>query len=252
MTSQLRPAVVIRLLCLSICLSLCLSVHSQRAVAAEATEGAAPADSTFAVLYERASAAYKERRYAAAVTDLLTAYKLQPEPRLLFNIAQSYRKMGELQKARQFFEQYLEADKDASAETRSEVRDYLVELAVQKQAAALPARISPTPTPDGPPPYRMARWQKVLGALLVIGGGVGLASGSTFLALDGQCTAAPIPPAAECGRIYQLLAPGAAQIAVGGGLFTAGVLTLVLPAVKERRARAAALVRSRGQAHSRN
>ncbi|MFO0578060.1 MAG: hypothetical protein U1A78_28970 [Polyangia bacterium] len=49
-------------------------------------------------------------------------------------------------------------------------------------------------------------------------GGVGLlASGITFLALEGRCTEPPVPPAVQCGRLYQLLTPGAVQTALGGG-----------------------------------
>src|SRR5438105_3902618 len=109
MTSKIRYARLAQLLCLLLSIFL-LSRHA----AAEEPGAEASPESAFTHLYERAVASYQAERYAAAVEDLLAAYQLQPEPRLLFNIAQSHRKMGDIRKAGQYFEQYLEVDKDIS------------------------------------------------------------------------------------------------------------------------------------------
>lgn len=235
----------------------------RRAEAVEAV--AAPPESAFNFFYERAIASYRAGRYAAAIEDLLIAYKLQPEPRLLFNIAQSQRKLGDAAKARQFFSQYLAEDKEISAEKRAEIERALgeldAELATSRARAAhvAPPQASPTPPapsalPTSPSPttqpaasapeqraYPVPRWQKALGSLLIIGGAGVLIPGVTFLALDGRCTQPPVAPAVECGRVYDLLLPGAAQTAVGSSLLVAGVLTLVIPYARAARLQSSSL-----------
>lgn len=225
-------------------LLLGLLAIGERAFADGAVSAAASAEASFAELYERALAAYQAGRYTAAIEDLIAAYKLQPEPSLLFNIAQSYRKLGDFRKAKQFFERHQEQDKGISAELKAEVQGYLAEFAAQElrssggtTTAAPPIPIAPQASSQlmvrsGPESYRVTRWHKLLGSLLILGGTGLTASGVTFLAIDGQCTEDPVLPAVECGRVYQLLAPGAAQAAVGSSLLVAGVLTLVIPYVK--------------------
>lgn len=238
----------------------------RRAEAVEAV--AAPPESAFNFFYERAIASYRAGRYAAAIEDLLIAYKLQPEPRLLFNIAQSQRKLGDAAKARQFFSQYLAEDKEVSAEKRAEIERALgeldAELATSRARAAnvappqasppppppltastLPTSPSPTTQPAASAPeqraYPVPRWQKALGSLFIIGGAGVLIPGVTLLALDGRCTQPPVAPAVECGRVYDLLLPGAAQTAVGSGLLVAGVLTLVIPYARAARLQSSSL-----------
>lgn len=227
-------------------LSLLLSMLtiSELAIAGGTASAAASSETTFEELYERALAAYQAGSYAAAIEDLLAAHKLHPEPRLLFNIAQSYRKLGDFRKAKQFFELHLERDKDISAEMKVEVERYVSEFTEPQLRSrqgtptdAAPVPIAPQTSSQlmvrrGPEPYAVKRWHKTLGSLLVIGGAGLTTAGVTFLAIDGQCTAEPAPPAVECGRVYQVLAPGAAQAAVGGGLLVAGMLTLVIPYLK--------------------
>jgi hypothetical protein len=168
------------------------------------------------------------------IEDLLVAYKMQPEPRLLFNIAQSHRKLGESAKAKEYFTQYLKADKDISAEKRGEIERYLAELRV------LPPRSNPALVEVGPIVPKVPLWPKVLGPLLIVGGAGVAISGITFLALDGKCSVPPEPLALECGRVYQLFNAGVAQTALGGGLLLAGTLTLVIPYAVTARARRAA------------
>jgi hypothetical protein len=171
-------------------------------------------------------------RYAAAIEDLLVAYKIQPAPRLLFNVAQSYRKLGDAPRAKQYFEQYLATETEISAEKKAQVERYIAELTAQP---ALLASRQLLPKAATPVPYRVLRWQKVLGGLLIVSGVGLLAPGISFLAIDGRCTAEPVFPAVECDRIYSLLLPGAALTAVGGSLTIAGTLTLVIPYAKSVR-----------------
>jgi len=235
--------------CLLVCLWVSLIGLIKPALAAE--EGPAPAEirakSEFSQVYERAVAAYQARRYAAAIEDLLAAYKLKALPRLLCNIAQSYRRLGELHKAKEFFKQYLEADKAIALEMKGEIERYIVEIDEEEAAAkssvatapkldvSLPAKNDVVSEP--PSIHRLPRWQKALGTSLIVGGAGVLTAGIVFLALDGKCTEPPVAPAVACGFMYQSTAAGAAQTAVGSGLLIAGTLSLVIPYAMSSRSR---------------
>lgn len=233
-------------------LMLYLLLFGRTVSAAEDPAASARTDSAFSVLYERAQAAYQAGQYADAIEALLVAYKLQPEPRLLYNIAQAHRKLGNIQKSREYFEQYLAADREIPADMREEINRHITELTAQERAAAPPPVQTPTQSSPAPPitgssqatkdpaPYQMQRWHKVLGSVLILGGVGLLTSGITFLALDGRCTEPVVPPAVQCGRVYQLQTPGAAQLALGGGLLIGGTLTLVIPSVRATRSRSLA------------
>ena len=210
--------------------------------AASAGESASsPPSALFDTLYTRAAAAYQDGRYAAAIDDLLAAYKLAPEPRLLYNLAQAYRKLGERQKAEQFFRQYLETDPAIPAARRQEVARRLDEL--KEQAAVTPALIAPAVSPLSSPEKaksdsaRAPSFLKVAGSLMFVAGGGLVAAGAAFVALDGTCTAEPMAPALVCGRVYRLLAPGAAQLGIGGGLLLGGTLSVMIPHLRTARVR---------------
>ncbi len=53
---------------------------------------------------------YTQGRYKKAIEEFDEAYRLDPKPLLLFNIAQSYEKLGDLPKAVEYLKQYLEED----------------------------------------------------------------------------------------------------------------------------------------------
>jgi hypothetical protein len=53
---------------------------------------------------------YTQGRYQKAVEEFQEAYRLDPRPLLLYNIAQTWEKLGELDKAVDAFKRFLEAD----------------------------------------------------------------------------------------------------------------------------------------------
>jgi len=55
---------------------------------------------------------YSQGRYEKAIEEFEEAYRLDPRPLLLFNIAQTYEKMGNVIKAIEMFKKYLAADPD--------------------------------------------------------------------------------------------------------------------------------------------
>lgn len=53
---------------------------------------------------------YSQGRYQKAIEEFDEAYRLDPRPLLLYNIAQTWEKLGDLEKAIEFLKKYLDAD----------------------------------------------------------------------------------------------------------------------------------------------
>lgn len=60
---------------------------------------------------------YSQGRYEKAIEEFEEAYRLDPRPLLLYNIAQAHEKMGHLVKAVDHLKRYLEADPDTDERT---------------------------------------------------------------------------------------------------------------------------------------
>lgn len=97
--------------------------------------------------FREGEVSYRLGRYAEAIASFETAYRLTSAPKLLFNIAQAYRKKFEvlgdptdLRRARELYQTYLRADPTSTQ--RAEVQGILVEiearLADPSVAAGLP------------------------------------------------------------------------------------------------------------------
>ncbi len=110
---------------------------------------------------------YKEGRFREAIEAFETAYDLDPNPSLLFNIAQAQRRQGNREGAINAFKQYLmrspRSPQRALVETRvRELEDELARQSAPPATAAAPtpdpaATTQPTPaavssTPETPPP----------------------------------------------------------------------------------------------------
>jgi hypothetical protein len=55
---------------------------------------------------------YSQGRYQKAIEEFEEAYRLDPRPLLLYNMAQAYEKLGELEKAVKSLKQYLDKEKE--------------------------------------------------------------------------------------------------------------------------------------------
>jgi len=60
---------------------------------------------------------YSQGRYEKAISEFEEAYRLDPRPLLLYNIAQAWEKLGDLVKSVEFLQKYLEADPNNSERT---------------------------------------------------------------------------------------------------------------------------------------
>ncbi|MBM4395552.1 MAG: tetratricopeptide repeat protein [Deltaproteobacteria bacterium] len=84
------------------------------------------------------------------------AYALDPEPVLLYNVARLHERKGDLDRAREGYERYLAAEKDAGGRAAGEARLATVRERIAAAAPTQPEPTQPEPTPPqaaapGPP-----------------------------------------------------------------------------------------------------
>src|SRR4029077_13182600 len=97
-----------------------LLVASLLSVPAVAAGGGGDDEKEARRLFQRAELNFNIGKFAEALTDYQSAYEAKPLPGFLFNIAQCYRNMGDLEKARFFFRRYLALDPRAPNKRRVE------------------------------------------------------------------------------------------------------------------------------------
>ena len=155
------------------------------AVAAPDAAVSAKADA----LFVKGQASYNEGKYQAAISQFKQAYELVKDPVYLFNIAQSYRKVGDCTAAYEHYTQYLDAA--PNAENKDKVKQWLTELKpcvdqrqreqedaarkAQEEAERKQLGITREEQRDGGRPYRLAGI--VIGSIGVVGLGVGVGFG---------------------------------------------------------------------------
>lgn len=135
-------------------------------------------------LYRKGVAQYKAEQYADAVVSFEAAYRISGAPRLLYNLGTAHRKLGHLQDAIDFFDEYLKREPTIEPERRTTVEGYITELRAELHAKAVAAAPSPTPQPvvtEPPKKTPLYRkwwfWTAVGGAVVITGLSIGLAVG---------------------------------------------------------------------------
>jgi tetratricopeptide (TPR) repeat protein len=121
---------------------------------------------------------YMKSRFDEAAIEFETGYRLQPQPLFLYNIAQSARRAGRVDKAIDYYQRYLAASPNAPE--RAEVERQLVELE-QLRAASRPPQAATATTPAAAPAPRSRRGLWI--GLGVGGAAVVVAAVATGLAL---------------------------------------------------------------------
>jgi tetratricopeptide (TPR) repeat protein len=125
MTGMRRGAVVGALILLG-----APGLHAQTA-----PEPAAAGGKSVAQLNEEGTAFYQQRDYRHAIERFIQAFAIDPDPNLLFNIARSYERLGELDAAIEKYEQFLNTP-GADASGRSRAQESLRQLRESKQGAS--------------------------------------------------------------------------------------------------------------------
>jgi len=156
---------------------------------------ASPPDAEFDQQVQIAATHYGQGRYQDAIVALQNAYALQPLPRLLCNIGQAYRKLGNHRAAVAQYELCLKSDPEIDPAYRAEVDSYITErrqqwVARSRQSAAESPPLSPVdrpidkgtgtqPCPSSAPqtPVYKKWWLWTIVGVLVAGGAIGLGVG---------------------------------------------------------------------------
>jgi tetratricopeptide (TPR) repeat protein len=96
----------------------------------------------------KATKAHQEGKFEVALDELLAAYKLDPQPELLFAIAQVYGKLDRCSDAVPYYEKFLAATKDTQA---TEIVNQAIDACKKQLAAAQPPPVEEPPPPPPPP-----------------------------------------------------------------------------------------------------
>lgn len=97
--------------------------------------------------YQRGTAHYQQKEYDLAIEQFEAGYQSVPQPVFLYNIAQSHRLAGRLERALMFYRQYLKLSPDAK--NRAECEERIATL--EKQIVPTPTLIVPSVVPDTEP-----------------------------------------------------------------------------------------------------
>jgi len=128
---------------------------SKIARAAERAEEATPdkALNDAKEAFETAQTFFVRGEYDTAALKFLEAYNKKPYPAFLFNVAVSYEKAKQLEKAKEYFERYLKDDPNASDAAQVRLRLDVIGKLLAPPPPPPPIAAPPTPgAPSGTPP----------------------------------------------------------------------------------------------------
>ena len=172
------------LLSLLVCLGSSTAGLAAQVAVKPAPKAEGKLDAQAEELYRKGVAQYKAEQYADAVVSFEAAYRISGAPRLLYNLGTAHRKLGHLQDAIDFFDEYLKREPTIEPERRTTVEGYITELRAELRAKAVAAAPSPVPQPvvtEPPKKTPLYRkwwfWTAVGGAVVITGLSIGLAVG---------------------------------------------------------------------------
>ncbi|HEU4616375.1 MAG TPA: hypothetical protein VFS15_29955 [Kofleriaceae bacterium] len=100
---------------------------------------------------DRAAKAHKAGDYARALEELQAAYAIDPQPKLLYAIAQVHAKLDDCAKAIDFYEQFIAATSDKSKQAVAQQAIDACKQRVAAEPAPEPAAVEPAPEPEPEP-----------------------------------------------------------------------------------------------------
>src|SRR5262249_17400145 len=128
------------------------------------------ADIEAARIHFQAGKQYYDRgHYNESISEFKEAYRLSNAPALLYNMAQAFEKMGDLQHAREYLQKYMEtgqtgaggrrARQDKRGQMEKRTADQRAAEGAQKQTAP-PTAPQPEPVSEAeaPRPYKVWKW----------------------------------------------------------------------------------------------
>jgi hypothetical protein len=128
--------------------------------------GSARAEDGFKTHYEAGLSHYSSEEYDAAIKEFEAAYAIKPRPRLLFNIGQAHRNLGNARAALHYYLLYQALENAPKPGLKSELEGYIAQMKSIVDQAERARRaedhdvdepaVSPPPPPPPPPPATTA------------------------------------------------------------------------------------------------
>ncbi len=141
------------------------------ALALAAGRARADEEARFQRHYQPALSLYNNEEYEAAIREFQAAYAIRARPRLLFNIGQAYRHLGNAKEALRFFLMYQAMEPNQKPGLKAELEGYIEQMQEMMRQAdrakqleeeqqpppTQPPALAPAPIDPQPPPARQAR-----------------------------------------------------------------------------------------------
>jgi tetratricopeptide (TPR) repeat protein len=99
---------------------------------------------------------YDEQKYREAAKEFEAGYAILAKPGFLINIGHSYRRAGELRKARHYYELFLEKDKTSPQREEVQTQIKTIDETLADEAVAEAGKPPPAPQPAAAAPVHVA------------------------------------------------------------------------------------------------
>lgn len=141
----------------------------------------------FQARFEEAQRLYQQGQYEASIEALRAAYAIKALPRLLLNIGQLQRKLGQVREAVATYKFYLQVDPEPPSEVAQDLREFIKQaepkaevaqpkLVVLPATAPAPARLLAAPPPK---PLYTRWWLWTAVGVVAAGAAAGIAVAAT-------------------------------------------------------------------------
>jgi tetratricopeptide (TPR) repeat protein len=139
--------------------------------------------------YKRGMGHYNLYEYDAAIREFQEAYRLHPEPAILFNLGQAYRGAGDVAQALRSYRTYLREDPENRVEVERRIADLERLVALERRPPSPAPMVAPAPIVIAPPPPAIEKrprekrashnrwWLWTTVGVIVVGAGVGVGLG---------------------------------------------------------------------------
>ena len=184
--------------------------------------------SLFNQLNKEGTELYQQGNYEACIEKFQTAFSINPDSLLLYNLGQAHRKLKQEREALNYYQFYLRTAGDVAPEMRSKAEGYVRELRQsindKEQRSRQPTVLVRT-TERRPRPL----WRVIVGPVLAAGGAATLGIGAWGLSGNGTCVDTPSDPMLHCSKVYDTQGLGAGLVGGGSALLLVGVLLAAMP-----------------------
>ncbi len=179
----------------------------------------------FLAEYNQGKLLYKAQKFEDAIKFFQRALTLQHDPNVIYNIAQSHRKLGHHREAKEYFEWFLRIPSTISIAERQSVEEIVTELGekIRREEAAKLVIVSQESS-------RRPPWRIGVGITAIAAGATLVSFGGMLASINGQ--PGLINGKEDFTQIYNTQGVVAGLIAPGALFVVGGIVLLALPGEK--------------------